>query len=81
MFKRDVEGIADAERCSHRDWTAGLDLLPVTGREAKRNHIFLTVVIFYSKSSNSPPQCAKKFRLIYHAGVCKVSQAKTPRAD
>ena len=76
-----LEYIADAEKGGNGDGAACLDLLPVAGRKAERNHVLLAVAPAQSQFSDSLPQGVKKFRLIYHTDGCKVSRAETPRAD
>lgn len=48
---RDVKYLTNAERGSHRDRSSGFDLLPVTRREAKQNHILLAIT---SRSTKLP---------------------------
>ena len=76
-----LEHIADAEKGGNGDGAACLDLLPVAGRKAERDHVLLAVAPALAQFSDSLPQGAEKFRLIYHANGCKVSRAETPRAD
>lgn len=76
-----LEHIADAEKGGNGDGAARLDLLPVPGGKAERDHVLLAVPLALPQFSESLPQGVEKFRLIYHTDACKVSQAKTPRAD
>lgn len=39
--ERRMENVADPQECCHGDGAASLDLLPVAGGEAERDHIFL----------------------------------------
>ena len=76
-----LEHIADAKKGGNGNGAACLDLLPVPGRKAERNHILLAVAPAQSQFSDSLPQGTKEFLLIYHTDGCKVSRAETPRAD
>jgi len=53
----------------------------MTGREPKRNHILLTVSVLLTQSTDTLPQRFEEFSFVYHAEVCTVARAETPRAD
>jgi hypothetical protein len=76
-----LEDIADSEKGGNGDGAARLDLLPVPGGKAEGNHVLLAVSPALAVLSDALPQSVEKFRLIYHTDACRVSQAKTPRAD
>jgi len=53
----------------------------VTGRKAERNHVFLAVMTLLTEFFNSSAKTFEEFGLIYHAEICTVAGAETPRAD
>jgi hypothetical protein len=76
-----MKGLTDSEQRSDGDRTARLNLLPMPGRESKRNHIFLGVTAFLPDRLDSLPERLEELLLPCHTLACKVSQAKTPRAE
>jgi len=75
------ENVADTQQRPHGDRTPCFDLLPMTSREPKRNHILLAVSVFLAPSTDTLPQRFEKLLFVYHTGVCTVALAETPRAD
>ena len=75
------ENVADAQQRPNRDRTSGFDLLPMACGKTERNHILLTVTVLPAQSTDALPQGFKKLLFVYHAGVCTVARAETPRAD
>ncbi len=78
---RYAEDFADPEQRGHGDGPPGFNLLPVSRREAERDHVFLAETLGFPQLADSSPQPDKEFRLIWHLRVCKVPRAETPRAD
>jgi hypothetical protein len=72
----DFQDIANAEKSCYCDWATSLDLLPVSGRETKRNHVFLGVSISSTRFSNTPSEYPEELGVIYHAQVCTVHEQK-----
>lgn len=66
MRSSHAKGFRYAEKCSYGDRPTRLDLLPVSGRKAKSNHILLRIAVTFAEFLNSDAQCAKKVSLINH---------------
>lgn len=55
-----------SQKCSHGDRSARLDLLPVSGRITKTNHVFLRIAVTLAEFFNSNAQGTKELSLISH---------------
>lgn len=80
-YQPHIQRVADAEQSLHRNRPAGFDLLPMTGRETERDHIFLTEVPALPYVADPKPQIPEECGFIDHAPVCRGTRAETPRAD
>ena len=78
---RQFEDLADAEQSGDCDWPTGLHLLPVPGREAETQHVFLRKAALLAKLPHPRTQSAEELVLIRHPLRCKDLRAETPRAD
>jgi hypothetical protein len=81
LCHRHLEDLTNAEKGSYSDGSAGFNLLPVPGGEAKTEHIFLRVTALLPQFSYFRAQGAEELVLIRHPLRCKVLRAETPRAD
>jgi hypothetical protein len=81
LVNPNLQDIADAKKSGDRDRSARLDLLPMTGREAKGNHVFLAVPVPSAQLSNALTQFLEEFGVIHHAEFCTGPRAEVPRAD
>jgi len=77
----DFKDLADAEESGHGDGPTRFNLLPVAGREAKRNHVLLAPSLLLAKLADLGAQSTEEFLLICHAPVCSIARADSPRAD
>jgi len=78
---RYLEHLANPQERAKGYGTALLDLLPVSRRKPKRDHIFLTMALCLTKLPNSLTERDEELVLIRHAPLCRVSRANSPRAD
>jgi hypothetical protein len=76
-----AKDFADPKHGGHGDGPSGLDLLPVSRGEAKRDHVLLAEPPGLPELADSFSQPVKEFRLIWHLLLCKVPRAEVPRAD
>jgi hypothetical protein len=76
-----MEYFTNSEKSSDSDRSPGLNLLPVPGREAEGDHIFLAQSPAFPDFSDPAAKPGKEFSLICHLSVCRVPRAETPRAD
>src|SRR5262249_52969594 len=79
---RNLKHRANSQQRPKSDWPPLFNLLPMSRREPKRDHVLLAVALLYPQIADSQTKCAKELLLrLRHASVCKVSRAKSPRAD
>jgi len=78
---RDVKGFTDSQQGCDRDGSAGFDLLPVAGREAEGDHVFLAVSAGLAKLLGALAEILEEFFCVWHVLSCTWTRAKTPRAD
>ena len=76
-----VKDFADAQERRNGDWTPGLNLLPMSRRETERDHILLGIAVLSPQTAHSLAQRTKELLLIRHMLGCRLTRAKTPRAD
>ena len=75
------EYLADAEQGGYRDGATAFHLLPVAGREPKREHVLLREAVLLAEFPDSSTQGTEELVLIRHSLTCKVLRAEIPRAD
>ncbi len=80
-MRRGLKYFANPEQRREGYGAARLNLLPVTRRKSERDHIFLRVAAPLSQVADSLAESEKEFMLIRHLRPCRVTRAKTPRAD
>jgi len=78
---RHAKGFANSKQRGHGNGPPCFNLLPVSGGEAERDHVFLAEPLGLPQLADAFPQAVKEFRLIWHLRLCKVPRAETPRAD
>lgn len=78
---RRVEDLAHPQEGCDRDRAACLNLLPVAGGEAERDHVFLGQAASLTQVPNPSAQRAEEIFVFRHLGQCSGTRAKTPRAD
>ena len=80
-MNRGLEHLADSQKSRNCDGATRLNLLPVSSRKTERDHVLLTVTVLLAQSTDALPQRFEKLLFVYHAAVCTVARAETPRAD
>jgi len=81
LINLNLQDIADAQKSRDRDGAASFDLLPVTRREAKGNHVFLAVAMLSAQIPNALAKCFEESGVVHHATICTGPRAEVPRAD
>ena len=69
LHEWNIERPANSEQRFHRDGPSSLNLLPVTGREAEANHVFLRESLPISNVADTFTESAEECGVIDHALV------------
>jgi hypothetical protein len=62
-----VKGLADSENCGDRNWPSRFNLLPMSGRKTKGDHVLLAVSAFLAQLSHPLTEISEKFHGVRHA--------------
>jgi hypothetical protein len=81
LANSNVKSFANPQQGSHRDRSARLDLLPMTSRKTKRDHILLAVAALFPECPGATSQISEELCFVRHAKAFMATRAKTPRAN
>src|ERR1700752_4675069 len=81
MLNWNCKGNRNTQKRAHCDWAARFNLLPVSRRKTKGNHVLLRVASSLLEFLDSQAQGTGKPILIFHAVVCRFLGPETQRAD
>jgi hypothetical protein len=71
-----MERLTDPQDCCDGNWPPRLDLLPVTGREAKGNHVFLREAAFLPQLLYALAKVTKEFLGVRHVSFYRGHEQK-----
>jgi hypothetical protein len=76
LINSNVKSFANPQQGSHRDRSARLDLLPMTSRKTKRDHILLAVAALFPECPGATSQISEELCFVLHVKALRRHEQK-----